>query len=431
MRGRRGGEDAPGRGGPPMEEGRAVPAGQGGFTLVELIVALALIAVVAVGFTVSVGLGFRTIAVAKQRTTASEIASARLEHVRNVPYDLVALSSQPTHNADPTHPDHGVSADGTTYDVTGNGDDETLIVDTANGLVLHLEDPVQIGSTVMEIYQYVTWVDDPSIGGTEDYKRVTVVVRYKTPASTGISTTLRVSTLVTRGTITFPSGTTTTTESTTTTTTSSTTTTTTVAECSGDTTAPTGGFTIGASGDAEVGFTASTNVTLNLSFTDDCTPIVANFSNDNVTFGEDVVYDPLNQNVSWALTGGDGTKTVYGKVRDGAGNETALSSQSVVLDTTAPSVPGTLIASISCSGVDRSVTLSWAASSDDNLRGYRVYRSTDNATWTVLITTSGTSASDTHKKNLDTVRYYVAAYDKAGNESDPTNTVSLAKNQCS
>jgi hypothetical protein len=29
------------------------------------------------------------------------------------------------------------------------------------------------------------------------------------------------------------------------------------------------------------------------------------------------------------------------------------------------------------------------------------------------------------------LRYYVTAYDKAGNESDATNTISLPRNQCS
>ena len=31
----------------------------------------------------------------------------------------------------------------------------------------------------------------------------------------------------------------------------------------------------------------------------------------------------------------------------------------------------------------------------------------------------------------ETVRYYVTAYDSAGNESNASSTISLAKNQCS
>jgi fibronectin type 3 domain-containing protein len=77
------------------------------------------------------------------------------------------------------------------------------------------------------------------------------------------------------------------------------------------------------------------------------------------------------------------------------------------------------------------VNLAWGVSNDTNFRGYRVYRSTDGVTWGALGTTSSASYSDTHKKNLDSVRYYVVGYDKAGNESNATNLVTLSKNQCS
>jgi hypothetical protein len=409
--------------------------------MVELVVALALIAIVAVGFTVSIGLGFRTIAVARQRTTASEIAAARLEHLRNIPFEYISLSSAPSYNADPEHPDHWLSADGSTYDVNGDesGGVEPLIVDTTYGDVLHLEDPVQVGSTVMEIYQYATWVDDPAIPGTEDYRRVTVVVRYKAPAVNGINKILRSSTLFTPGSITVGGSATTTVATSTTIPATSTTlssSTTTIADaCAGDLTAPTGSFSIGATGDAEVGFTSSQNISLQYSFTDSCTPIIVNFSNDGSTWGEDVVYDPANPQMSWSLTAGNGVKTVYGQVRDGNGTTTLLVPRSVTLDSSPPTSPSAVTRTVSCTGSTRSVSLSWVASSDaeGNLRGYRVYRSTDASTWHELGTSASTSLGDNHDKTLNSVRYYIVAYDKAGNVSDgaPDPVISLAKNQCS
>src|SRR5262245_9716286 len=107
------------------------PRSEDGFTLIELVVALALLAIAAVGFLTSTSLGFRTIAVARQRETASELASARLEHLRDVPYDQIANRDAPTHNSDPTHPNYWVS--GSSYDVTGNGDNEQLNIDSTNG----------------------------------------------------------------------------------------------------------------------------------------------------------------------------------------------------------------------------------------------------------------------------------------------------------
>src|SRR4051812_30708361 len=142
---------------------RHIATDEGGFTLLELVVALTLLAMVAVGFALTSGTGFRTIAIARQRQTATDLLSARIEHLRNIPYDEIALSSQPVHATAPTDPDSFVSPDGIGYDVTGHGDDETLIVDTTNGSVLHFEDPVQVSTTIMRIYQYVTWVDDPSV----------------------------------------------------------------------------------------------------------------------------------------------------------------------------------------------------------------------------------------------------------------------------
>jgi hypothetical protein len=401
--------------------------------MVELIVAITLIALVAIGFTASVGAGFRSVVVARQRQTAVEIASARLEHLRSIPYDQVALSTAVSHDPDDEHPDWYVSTDNTSYDVTGEGDYEPLIVDTTNGLVLHLEDPVKISKTVMEIYQYATWVDDPDIAGTQNYRRVTVVVRFKAPANPGVNMILRSSSIFTPGSVTLVPGSTTTVPSTSTTvTTAPATTTTTASSCPGDTTAPTAAFTIGASGGAaETGYTASTNVNANLSLTDPCSPLVARLSNDGVTYGSDVVYDASSPTVSWSLSSGDGLKTIHMQARDGVGNATAALSQQIVLDTVKPTTPGTLSRVLSCSGANRSVTLAWGVATDTNLRGYRVYQSTNGVTFDALGTTSSTSYATSHKKSLDTVRYYIVAYDKAGNESDATNTISLAKNECS
>ena len=56
------------------------------------------------------------------------------------------------------------------------GTQEPLIVDTTNGALKYLDDPVTVGTTQFNIYQYVTWHDDPAINGTHDYKRVVEVV---------------------------------------------------------------------------------------------------------------------------------------------------------------------------------------------------------------------------------------------------------------
>jgi prepilin-type N-terminal cleavage/methylation domain-containing protein len=402
---------------------------ENGFTLVELVVALALIAVIAVGFMTSIGLGFRTIAVARQRTTASELATKQLEHLRNVPFDQIAINTNllnkpqepdPVYTADAEHPNHFIDDVGPTYDVTGAGDPEPLLIDDVNGAIDYVEDPITVGSTVMEVYVYPTEIDALT-------KRVTVVVRYKAPAVNGVNKVLRSSSLFTPGTVTIVPP--------------ATTPPTTAPPppppdpCPVGTPAPSGGFTIGANADAETGFTNVATVSLHLTLDSLTAPVTVNFSNDGVLCGPDVVYDSLNPQVSWTLTSGSGTKTVYAYVLDGLGATMTLGEQSVVLDSTAPTAPASVIHNVSCSGPDRTVNASWVASSDveGNLRGYRVFRSTDGVNWVLLTPTVTTDFSDTHKKSLDSVRYYVIAYDKAGNVSTqaPTPVLSFGKNQCS
>ena len=82
--------------------------------------------------------------------------------------------------------------------------------------------------------------------------------------------------------------------------------------------------------------TTSANVTLNLAATD---PAPASgvkemrFSNDGVTFS---AYQPYAVTAAWALSGGDGTRTVYAQFRDGDGNVSAVASDAITLDTTGP-----------------------------------------------------------------------------------------------
>ena len=47
---------------------------------------------------------------------------------------------------------------------------------------------------------------------------------------------------------------------------------------------------------------------------------------------------PHEGSVDYTVTSGDGTKTLYGKVRDGAGNESSLVSDSITLDTLSPTI---------------------------------------------------------------------------------------------
>ncbi len=96
-----------------------------------------------------------------------------------------------------------------------------------------------------------------------------------------------------------------------------------------DTALPTGSVLInnGAAG------TSSQNVTLTLSSADVGTGVTnIGFSNDGINY----VWEDFSSTKPWSLTEGEGTKTLYVKFRDAAGNESISYSASTAFDTTAP-----------------------------------------------------------------------------------------------
>ncbi|NOZ85769.1 MAG: hypothetical protein GXP49_05830 [Deltaproteobacteria bacterium] len=103
-----------------------------------------------------------------------------------------------------------------------------------------------------------------------------------------------------------------------------------------DTTAPSGSMAIN-TGDSS---TTSRSVVLNFSaVSSDVSKVMV--SEDSGFLG--AVWQEYNSVLSWSLSSGDGTKTVYAKFRDGAGNESAAVSDSIVLDTNAPENPSVVI----------------------------------------------------------------------------------------
>lgn len=100
----------------------------------------------------------------------------------------------------------------------------------------------------------------------------------------------------------------------------------------GDTTPPTGTITIngGAAG------TNNPSVTLMLSATDNSGTVAQmKCSNDGAIYSTAEAYVTTK---SWTLSSGDGTKTVWVRFADPAGNWSAAASDSIALDTTPPQI---------------------------------------------------------------------------------------------
>lgn len=170
-------------------------------------------------------------------------------------------------------------------------------------------------------------------------------------------------------------------------------------------------------------FTTGTNVSLTLTYSGGTVPTSVVFSNDGTTWSAPQTYGTPTP---WVLVAGDGTKTVYMRYWNAAGQYGPQVTDTVILDGTAPGTP-TLSATTTTSGANKNVSLSWTAVSDSGsgLGGYRLYKRliTSTGAWTLVASTSSTSYTDTFKKT-DTYNYYVQAYDNAGNLGANSNTVS-------
>ena len=62
-------------------------------TLVELMVAISILAIVMSGLALSIGVDYKAVALARSRQVAESVANQRLEELRDVDYATMALSS--------------------------------------------------------------------------------------------------------------------------------------------------------------------------------------------------------------------------------------------------------------------------------------------------------------------------------------------------
>jgi hypothetical protein len=119
----------------------------------------------------------------------------------------------------------------------------------------------------------------------------------------------------------------------------------------------------------------SASVSLSLSASDDGSGVAeARFSNDGTTWGTWTAYAAT---VPWTLASGDGTRTVYAQFKDAAGITSGTTTDTIVVDTVAPS------GSISIAGgaawtVNRGVTLTLTAT--DAASGVREMRFSEDGT---------------------------------------------------
>jgi prepilin-type N-terminal cleavage/methylation domain-containing protein len=485
-----------------------------GFTLIEALAALTILAVAGFAVAQAMIFGLSATGLSRERLAARAAAEQQMEFARSLNYDSLVLddASALTHDSDPTQPDFWVNATNQTWDPDGSSSlsPESLIRSPgASPALHHLQTPVQQGNTNYSIYMYVTWVDStvdgtgvadnldgnadgiPDAGG-HDQKRVAVVVQWRDPVR-GTNVSESVSSIFSDGTIpyhgpsttnqppsvpcptalyngltltftvaatdpdgsvvridwnfgdgnTIADGTSTATRMHTYTAAGSYTVVNTVwdnasssasnANCvfnpsaaSNGTGGPDGTIAIVGTTVGGVKYTTQTQVTLALSSPATPAPACFQLSNDGgSTWGAKQTYAT---STLYTLSSGDGPKVVNVRYWDSCGpggNYGTSANDSITLDSTAPNAPTNLTATSSISGANKTVTLSWSAASpqSSDFAGYRLYhRPTTSTTWTQMTCGSGTTCSETVKKQ-DDYEYYVVAIDNAGNLSAQSNHV--------
>jgi prepilin-type N-terminal cleavage/methylation domain-containing protein len=153
-----------------------------GFTLIELVVAVAILTIGILGMFMGFISAQKLNLVNERHATLVHIAQQSIEQIEGVAYSQVGLTSAPSTSTDPTNPDYYVTTGSPAafkWDRT-SGASESLDVDATNGTVQPVQSWGPEGALSGQVYSFVTWTADPKCApgcpSTQDYKRVTVAV---------------------------------------------------------------------------------------------------------------------------------------------------------------------------------------------------------------------------------------------------------------
>jgi prepilin-type N-terminal cleavage/methylation domain-containing protein len=172
--------------------------GEGGFTLVEVLVAILILAIASMTTFSLLSAAARNGQRAKASQVALEYAEQELELLRSMEDDELALETPPQPSTNPLSPNYRVSGLGTfalTREPRGNY--RTLVVKgeglygggfVQGGTVSPGPTKFTSGDVSGKVYRYIVWHNDEkcpeaSCPGKQDYKQIVVAVRLDTPPS--------------------------------------------------------------------------------------------------------------------------------------------------------------------------------------------------------------------------------------------------------
>jgi prepilin-type N-terminal cleavage/methylation domain-containing protein len=165
---------------------RVAPAGEDGFTLIELMVAIMVLAVGLVALVTSFDHSRDLVSVAEKTEVASHRAEQELERILSLPYASVAHASTPASSDDSADPAFYVSGTSYQYDQgsTGPPQSETLAVATGGSIPAAVAGWTDSETRLTgQIQSFITWTGDycTAADRTRCAKRVTVAVTVGGP----------------------------------------------------------------------------------------------------------------------------------------------------------------------------------------------------------------------------------------------------------
>lgn len=216
----------------PRPRGLALVQEQGGFGLIEVLIAALVLSIGILGMVGSFDSARKLNLLSERRTAATHRAQLEIERLQSYPYERLAMAATPAHSAEKASPDFyvnygspvtctSVGAGCYAWNALSTGEEEPLVPATAGecastpttgcGVVAAAPTGRQCSEKVGacewsaglvsgKVYDFVTWHADNSCGAgcptKENYKRLTVVVTVKVPAGNHEPAPVRISTLV-------------------------------------------------------------------------------------------------------------------------------------------------------------------------------------------------------------------------------------------
>jgi type II secretory pathway pseudopilin PulG len=169
---------------------------EGGFTLIELMVAVGVILVTLLALAYTATIGFSDIALARQRQSANGLANQTIEQVRALPFDtLKAGLANNDVGADPNITVNTCGVPPPTQYCYGGERIPTGNNPAVEPLVPH-QRAVTVGPTAYTISTYVTYFDNDV---TSNAFRISVLVTWTNPARRGVSTQVETQTVAFSG----------------------------------------------------------------------------------------------------------------------------------------------------------------------------------------------------------------------------------------